>query len=182
MVTFIYVAFDPWVPVGGRYSLGKAIFWRLLIAYFRTPVFFTVFSLLQPLLQLSLITFVKKQLNNNNPNSPKENYLRIQSKALWNSCSAKSYSDTRMLACSKVTDIPVLSLALLQLVNLRPEMFGNENVCSDHITINWCQKYVNKIEYLSVFDIFELIDEGFERFYFAWYELLFLGSLSFPTG
>ena len=48
-------------------------------------------------------------------------YLRIASKAFWYSCSARSYSRDKIWICSRVTAIPVRSLPLLQLVNLRPE-------------------------------------------------------------
>ena len=47
-------------------------------------------------------------------------YLRIASKAFWYSCSAKSYSRDKIWICSRVTAMPVRSLPLLQLVNLRP--------------------------------------------------------------
>lgn len=49
-------------------------------------------------------------------------HLLMQLRAFWCSCSAKSYSEARISTCSKVTDIPVLSLALLQLVNLKPKI------------------------------------------------------------
>ena len=51
---------------------------------------------------------------------PRTHYLRIASNAFWYSCSAKSYSRDKIWICSKVTPIPVRSLPLLQLVNLRP--------------------------------------------------------------
>lgn len=44
----------------------------------------------------------------------------MQSRGRWISCSDRPYSATKTWHCSKVTDIPVLSLALLQLVNRSP--------------------------------------------------------------
>ena len=44
----------------------------------------------------------------------------MQSSGRCSSCSANPYSSTKTWHCSSVTDIPVLSLALLQLVNRSP--------------------------------------------------------------
>ena len=47
-------------------------------------------------------------------------YLLMASSALWYSCSARSNSLERICTCSKVADIPVLSLPLMQQVRRRP--------------------------------------------------------------
>lgn len=56
--------------------------------------------------------------------------LRIQSSALMYSCSARWYSAVKMFTCSSVTDIPVRSFALLQLVNLKPRIL--RQICEDN--------------------------------------------------
>lgn len=48
-------------------------------------------------------------------------YLLKQSKALWNSYSARWYSSAKISHCSNVIAILVLSLALLQLVKRIPK-------------------------------------------------------------
>ena len=55
-----------------------------------------------------------------NENTIKTNLL-IMLRAFFISCSARWYSDASMEHCSNVTDMPVLSLALLHDVNLIPE-------------------------------------------------------------
>lgn len=61
-------------------------------------------------------------------------YLRMQSRALIYSCSARWYSDESILTCSRVIDIPVRSFALLQLVNLRPRIL--RHICEDNCKIS----------------------------------------------
>lgn len=61
-------------------------------------------------------------------------YLRMQSRALMYSCSARWYSDESILTCSRVIDIPVRSFALLQLVNLKPRIL--RHICEDNCKIS----------------------------------------------
>lgn len=51
----------------------------------------------------------------------------MQSSGRCISCSANPYSSTKIWHCSNVTDIPVLSLALLQLVNRSPTEWINNS-------------------------------------------------------
>ncbi len=101
-------------------------------------------------------------------------HLRMQSRARWNSCSARSYSDCKMEACSRVTLIAVRSLALLQLVNLKPEnnfgqrprhLFWRES--KKELTFDSAAHLTGKLQH---FDILILIgmDGNFELLYQFW--------------
>lgn len=57
-------------------------------------------------------------------------YLRIQSRAWVKTCGAMPCSCCRMRHCSRVTDMAVRSLALLQLVKRTP--FSRRQTCEAH--------------------------------------------------
>ena len=87
----------------------------------------------------------------------KNKYLRMVSRALWYSCSARSYSRDRIWTCSNVQDMPVLSLPLLQQVNRIPMKWLKKLNQNRFISLYWLS-FIGSHSYIDVMK-YHLCDE-----------------------